>query len=99
MSYEKEIEEIVAGKEEEESPSLDLEEKDEGLKAEEVSEVEEAVVSEKGEEWPSINAIPGFEPSEPKQYPLRAQSKSQSRPTNDDVSGSSSLGELRFQDE
>ena len=78
---------------------LDVEEKDEVVKAEEVSELKEVVESEEEEEWPSINAIPGLEPSEPKLRPEKAQPKAQSRLANDDASDSSSLGELRFQDE
>ena len=73
--------------------------KDEPDEAEEVGVVEEPVVSGGEEEWPSINAIPGLEASEPKSRPEQAPAPSQSRPAADDSSESSSLGELRFQDE
>ena len=69
------------------------------MKAEEVSEDEEAAGGEEGEEGPSMNVIPGWEPSEQKSRPKNAQSKAQLRVANEDSSVSSSLGELRFQDE
>nr|WP_115094866.1 hypothetical protein [Synechococcus sp. UW106] len=95
------VEEVVESEEEEKWPSLslDLVEKKEGVKAEESSEVEEPVAGDEGEEWPSINAIPGLEPSEPQLQPEKAQMKSHTRIANNDSSESSSLGELRFQDE
>ena len=66
---------------------------------EEVEEVKEEVVSEGEEESLSINAIPGLKVSEQKLQPEQAQPSSQVKPAADDSSVSSSLGELRFQDE
>ena len=56
---------------------------------------DEVVVSEAEEEWPSINAIPDLQLLE---LPSETQ---QSQPiSSEDIStDSSSLGELRFQDE
>ena len=65
----------------------------------EVEEVEDEVVSDGDEEWPSINAIPGLKVSEQKLQPEQAQPSSQTKPVADESSVSSSLGELRFQDE
>ena len=82
---------------------LDLEEKEEVMSVEEEEEeevdVEELVVSEGEEEWPSIKAIPGLQVSVPRSQPERSKSTSQSKPEIVDSSDSSPLGELRFQDE
>ena len=72
---------------------------------EEVESVEEGedvkveAVREGEVEWPSINEIPGLKVSEKKLQPEQAQPSSQAKPAADDSPISSSLGELRFQDE
>ena len=96
---EKGVVEQVEAREEEAWPSItaipDLEVK-EGLveveeEVEEKGVVEEAEVREE-EAWPSITAIPDLEVE-------KVQSKSEKSPAVEDSSMSSSLGELRFQDE
>jgi len=84
---------------EEEWPSLGLEVKEEAAKPEEESVVEEGMNRGEEEEWPKIKAISGLDVSLPKSTPVKDQSISQSRRAVDDSSESSSLGELRFQDE
>ena len=74
-----------------------LREKNKGEDLGEESVVEEIEASDEEEEWPSINAIPGLAGSEPKSRSEKIQSSS--RPVADDSSDTSSLGELRFQDE
>ena len=74
-----------------------LEAKEEPENLGEESVVEEIEASDEAKEWPSINAIPGLAGSEPKSRPEKVQS--QSRFLADDSSDTSSLGELRFQDE
>ena len=64
---------------------------------EEKGVVEEAEVRE--EAWPSITSIPDFEAKEGLVDVEKMQSTSQTSPSVDDSSESSSLGELRFQDE
>ena len=59
--------------------------------------VEEEEASDEEEEWPSIDELPGLAGSEPKSRSEKIQSSS--RPVADDSSDTSSLGELRFQDE
>ena len=95
------IEDGVVSEREEEWPSLglDLGVKEEVVKAEEGTVVEDEVVSEGEEEWPSINVIPDLEKSETKPRSDNDQPPSQSFPVVDDSSVSSSLGELRFQDD
>ena len=78
---------------EESAPKEEPEEIDEGVV------VEESVLREGEEEWPSINAIPGLEPSEPKSRPQKDRSPSQHPVVDDSSESSSSLGQLRFQDE
>ena len=93
------VEEIEAREEEGEWPSvgLNLEAKEEPENLGEESVVEEIEASDEAKEWPSINAIPGLAASEPKSRPEKVQS--QPRSLADDSSDTSSLGELRFQDE
>ena len=73
--------------------------KEEAAKSEEESVVEEGMNRGEEEEWPKIKAISGLDVSLPKSTPVKDQSISQSRRAVDDSSESSSLGELRFQDE
>ena len=87
------------GEEEWPSLGLSLDVTEEVENVEEGEEVKDEVVSEGEEEWPSINAIPGLKVSEQKLQPEQAQPSSQVKPAADDSSVSSSLGELRFQDE
>ena len=87
---------------EEEWPSLglDVEVKEEVVEVEAKKEVEDPVLSEGKEEWPSIKSIPGLELSQ--SQPSSEISKSKKSPAslvNEDASESSSLGELRFQDD
>ena len=86
---------------EEEWPSLglDVELKEEVVEDEEEEEVEEPEVSEVEEEWPSINSISGLELSQQQSSPQNLEMKSASSTVVQDDSDSSSLGELRFQDE
>ena len=86
---------------EEESPSLelDLELKEEVAVIDEQIVVEEPEVSELEEEWPSIKSIPGLELSEVLSGSEIPKTISTSSPVIDDSLDSSSLGELRFQDE
>ena len=65
---------------------------------EEKGVVEEAEVREE-EAWPSITSIPDLEAKEGLVDVEKLQSTSQTSPSVDDSSESSSLGELRFQDE
>jgi Tfp pilus assembly PilM family ATPase len=96
-----EVEDEVESEGEEEWPSLGLSlgVKEEAEKVKEVEEVEDEVESEGEEESLSINAIPGLQVSEQKLQPEQAQPSSQAKPAADESSVSSSLGELRFQDE
>ena len=80
------------------SLGLDLSVREESVEVDEESVEEEEEVIEGEKKWPSINAIPGLEASAFKPRPGKLQSNSQSKPTEDE-SSSSSLGELRFQDE
>ena len=91
------VEEEVGSAGEEEWPSLGLDLTKKNVVEEEAGEnaVEEEVRSEGEEEWPSINAIPDLQLSE---LPLEPK-KSQPISSEDALSDSSSLGELRFQDE
>jgi len=87
---------------EEEWPSLglDVEVKEEVVEVEAKKEVEDSVLSEGEEEWPSIKSISGLELSQ--SQPSSEISKSKKSPAslvNEDASESSSLGELRFQDD
>ena len=87
-----EVEELEVSAGEEEWPSL-------GLDVEAKEEVEELEVSAGEEEWPSINSIPGLSLSQPQSISKSSKPKSSSSPVIEDASESSSLGELRFQDE
>ena len=97
---EESIEDEEEIEEEKEWPSLglDLAVKEESGEVYEESVQEEEEEIEEEKEWPSINSIPGLEVSVSKPRPEKLQSKSQSRLAEDE-SLSSSLGELRFQDE
>ena len=57
------------------------------------------MASEEEEDWPSITSISGLEAKEGLVDVEKLQSTSQTSPSGDDSSESSSLGELRFQDE
>ena len=87
---------------EEEWPSmgLDVEVKGQAVDVEVEKVVEDSVLREGEEEWPSIKSIPGLELSQ--SQPSSEISKSKKSPVslvNEDASESSSLGELRFQDD
>ena len=104
VEAEEEVEEVkdeVVSEGEEEWPSmgLSLGVTDEVENVKEVEEVEDEVVSEGEDESPSINAIPGLKVSEQKLHLEQPQSSSQAKPVADESSASSSLGELRFQDD
>ena len=95
-----EVEDEVDREGEEEWPSLGLSlgVTEEVENVEEVEEVKDEVDRE-GEEALSINAIPGLTLSEQKLQPEQVQPSSQAKPVADESSASSSLGELRFQDD
>ena len=104
VEEEKAVEESEVREVEEEWPSLGLDvEVQEGAvdsDFEKDKEVEDSVLSEGEEEWPSIKSIPGLELSQ--SQPSSEISKSKKSPAslvNEDASESSSLGELRFQDD
>ena len=62
-------------------------------------EVEDSVLS-KEEDWPSIKSIPGLELSQSRlSSKISRPKKSPTRSVIEDASESSSLGELRFQDD
>ena len=91
------LEEVVASEDEEEWPSVGLEltEKAEEEKETAGNVLEEVVASEDEEEWPSINAIPDLQVSESLLEPQHSEPISSEAVSED----SSSLGELRFQDQ
>ena len=63
-------------------------------------EVGDPVLSEEEEEWPSIKSIPGLKLSQSQSGPEISRSKKSSASlVVEDASESSSLGELRFQDD
>ena len=95
------VEEKEVSEEEEEWPSLGLSlgVTEEVKKVEKGTVVEEKEVSEEEEESRSINVIPALKVFKLKSQPEKDQSQSQSISQIDDSSVSSSLGELRFQDE
>ena len=62
-------------------------------------EVKGPEVSEEEEEWPSIRSIPGLELSQSQSSSEPSKPKSPSSSVFEDDSESSSLGELRFQDD
>ena len=96
------VEEPEGSEVEEEWPSLgmDVGVKEEAVVVEVEKEVEDSVLREGKEEWPSIKSIPGLDLSQ--SQPSSEISKSKKSPAslvNEDASESSSLGELRFQDD
>ena len=93
---------VLREEEEEEWPSLglDLEVKKEVVEVDEGAEVEGPLLrEEEEEEWPSIQSIPGLELSRSQSSSEESKPKSQSSRVTEDGSDSSSLGELRFQDD
>ena len=96
-----EVKDEVVSEGEEEWPSLGLSfgAPEEVETEEEVEEVKDEVVSEREEEMRIINTIPGLKVSEQKLQSSEIQPSSETRPVADESSASSSLGELRFQDE
>ena len=76
-----------------------MEGNEERVEAEEKGADEEVVASEEEEAWPSITSIPDLEAKEGIVDVENMQSTSQISPSADEFSESSSLGELRFQDE
>ena len=96
-----EVKDEVVSEREEEWPSLGLSfgAPEEVEAEEEVEEVKDEVVSEREEEMRIINTIPGLKVSEQKLQSSEIQPSSETRPVADESSASSSLGELRFQDE
>lgn len=104
VEVEQEVEESEVSKVEEEWPSLglDIDVQEEAVDAdfEKEKEVEDAVLSEGEEEWPSIKSIPGLELSQSQlSSEISKSKKSQTSSVIDYASESSSLGELRFQDD
>lgn len=104
VEVEQEVEESEVIKVEEEWPSLglDIDVQEEAVDAdfEKEKEVEDAVLSEGEEEWPSIKSIPGLELSQSQlSSEISKSKKSQTSSVIDYASESSSLGELRFQDD
>ena len=95
------IEGPVASEVDEEWPSLglDLEVKKEFSEVDEEKEVEDPVLSQGEEDWPSIKALPGLELSLSEPSSKDPMSKPPSSSVIEGDSDSSSLGELRFQDE
>ena len=91
--------EAIEGEEEWPSLGLDVEVKEEVVDDEEEKGVEDPELSEVEEEWPSIQSIPGLELSQSQSSSESSKQKSSSSPVIEDASESSSLGELRFQDE
>ena len=87
------------GEEEWPSLGLDLAVKEGDAEVEEGAVIEEELLSEGEEEWPSINPIPHLEISEQGLRSKEHKSMPQKSIADDDSSDSSSLGELRFQDE
>ena len=101
---EKAVEEPEVGEVEEEWPclGLDIDVQEEAVDAdfEKEKEVEDSVLSEGEEEWPSIKSIPGLELSQSQlSSEISKSKKSQTSSVIDYASESSSLGELRFQDD
>jgi len=78
---------------------LNLEVKDEVMDVEEKIEDDDTSLSGGEEEWPSVKSISGLELSRSQSSPELSKPKSPSSSAIEDVSESSSLGELRFQDE
>ena len=76
---------------------LDIEVQEEVVDVEEGKDVAEpeVVIGE----WPSVESIPGLELSQSQLSSESSKSESPSSPVIQDASESSSLGELRFQDE
>ena len=101
VHVEKAVEEPEVIEVEEEWPSLglDVEVKEEVVDVVEGKAVEELEVIEVEEEWPTIKSIPGLELSQSHSSSESSQPESSSRPVIENAPESSSLGELRFQDE
>ena len=101
VDQEKAVEESEVREVEEEWPSLglDVEVKEEAVDVEEEKAVEESEVSDGEEEWPSIKSIHGLALSQSQPGSEISKSKSPSTSVVEDASESSSLGELRFQDD
>ena len=79
---------------------LDVEVKEEAVVVEEEKAVEESEARDGEEEWPSIKSIPGLELSQSQSISeISRSAKSSESLVNEDASESSSLGELRFQDD
>ena len=78
---------------------LELLEKDEEVAGELSDEVEEAGESAVEEEWPSVKSIPRLEAPKPQLSPKKIKSKQHLGSEVNDPFESSSLGELRFQDD
>ena len=81
------------------SLGLDVEVKEEDLGVDKEEKVDEPEVAEGKEDWPSIKSIPGLDLSQSLPSSVSSKPKSSSSPVIEDASESSSLGELRFQDE
>ena len=74
-------------------------EKDEEMVGEVSVEVEEAGEREREEEWPTVKSIPGLESSKSRLSSKKTKSKQHLNSEVDDSFESSTLGELRFQDD
>ena len=91
--------EVSEGDEEWPSLGLDVELKEEVVDDKVEKEVKDPELSEVKEVWPSIQSIPGLELSQSQLNPESSKQKSPSSPVIEDALETSSLGELRFQDE
>ena len=91
--------EVIEREEEWPSLGLNLEVKDEVMDVEEKIEDDDTSLSGGEEEWPSVKSISGLELSRSQSSPEFSKPKSPSSSAIEDISESSSLGELRFQDE
>ena len=91
--------EVSEGDEEWPSLGLDVEVKEEVVDDKVEKEVKDPELIKVKEEWPSIQSIPGLELSQSQLNPESSKQKSPSSPVIEDASETSSLGELRFQDE
>ena len=104
VEVEKEVEESAVSEVEQEWPSLrlnvEVQEDAVDVDVEKEKEVGDPVLSEEEEEWPSIKSIPGLKLSQSQSGPEISRSKKSSASlVVEDASESSSLGELRFQDD
>ena len=101
VDEEEKVDEPEVAEVEEEWPSLglDFEVKEEVVEVDEEEKVDEPEAAEVEEELIGIKSIPGLDLSQSQPSSISSKQKSSSSPFIEDASESSSLGELRFQDE